>query len=303
MSFLETLQEMIVILFATGIGVLANRLGYMNEDTDRKLSKLILNITIPAMIIAAVARQESLPDAKVILSVMMVSAMFYLTEFAFAFLIPPLVGGTPGQRGVWRFMLCFPNIGFIGYPVVQALFGDEGFFYAVLLALPFNMLNFTLGPLLLSGKLRFSWRQLLTPCISCSVASLIVALLDIRLPAIVGEMAGLVGDVSVPLSLLVLGSMLAGMSLKSVLGSWRLWMLSFIRLLAEPAALSAVLYLLGVDPVILGVAVAQMAMPAAVNGSMLCLEFGGDAKTMAQSVFITTVLAIGTIPVAAALFM
>ena len=294
---------MIVILFGIAVGVLANRLGYMNEDTDRKLSKLILNITIPCMIIAAVTRQESLPDAKVILSVMMVSAMFYLTEFAFAFVVPKLVGGSPEQKGVWRFMLCFPNIGFIGYPVVQALFGDEGFFYAVLLALPFNMLNFTLGPLLLSGKLRFSWRQLLTPCISCSVASLLVALLDLRLPSIVAEMAGLVGDLSVPLSLLVLGSMLAGMSLKSVLGSWRLWVLSFIRLLAEPAALSLVLHMMGVNPLILGVAVAQMAMPAAVNGSMLCLEFGGDAKTMAQSVFITTVVAIATIPVAAALFM
>ena len=294
---------MIVILFGIAVGVLANRLGYMNEDTDRKLSKLILNITIPCMIIAAVTRQESLPDAKVILSVMMVSAMFYLTEFAFAFVVPKLVGGSPEQKGVWRFMLCFPNIGFIGYPVVQAFFGDEGFFYAVLLALPFNMLNFTLGPLLLSGKLRFSWRQLLTPCISCSVASLLVALLDLRLPSIVAEMAGLVGDLSVPLSLLVLGSMLAGMSLKSVLGSWRLWVLSFIRLLAEPAALSLVLHMMGVNPLILGVAVAQMAMPAAVNGSMLCLEFGGDAKTMAQSVFITTVVAIATIPVAAALFM
>ena len=60
---------------------------------------------------------------------------------------------------------------------------------------------------------------------------------------------------------------------------------------------------MGVDPLILGVAVAQMAMPAAVNGSMLCLEFGGDADAMAQSIFLTTVLSIVTIPVAAALFM
>ena len=75
------------------------------------------------------------------------------------------------------------------------------------------------------------------------------------------------------------------------------------RLLIEPAALSLILHLMGVDPLILGVAVAQMAMPAAVNGSMLCLEFGGDADAMAQSIFLTTVLSIVTIPVAAALFM
>ena len=52
MSFFATLREMVVILFAIGVGVLAHRLGFMNSDTDRKLSKLILNITIP--IVAAV---------------------------------------------------------------------------------------------------------------------------------------------------------------------------------------------------------------------------------------------------------
>lgn len=303
MSFFTTFREMVVILFAVAVGVLANRLGYMNGDTDRKLSKLILNITIPCLVIASVIRQESLPEPKVILSVMLVSAVFYLMEFVFAFVVPRLVGGTPGQRGVWRFLMCFPNIGFIGYPLVQALFGDEGFFYAVILALPFNILNFSMGPLLLSGKFRFSWRQFCTPSVLCSFLALVIALFDIPMPAMVGEMAGLVGDVTVPLSLLVLGSMLAGMSVRSVLTSWRLWLLSFIRLLVEPAALSFLLHLLGVDPLILGVAVAQMAMPAAVNGSMLCLEHGGDTDAMAQSIFLSTVLAIVTIPVAAALFM
>ena len=303
MSFFTTFQEMVVILFAVAIGVLANRLGYINEEGNRKLSKLILNITIPALVIASVARQESLPEPNVIFSVLLVSAVFYLLEFVFAFVVPRLVGGTPEQRGVWRFLMCFPNIGFIGYPLVQALFGDEGFFYAVILALPFNILNFSMGPLLLSGTFRFSWRQFCTPSVLCSFIALVIALLDLRLPAMVGEMAGLVGDITVPLSLLVLGSMLAGMSIRSVLTSWRLWALSGIRLLVEPAALSGVLHLLGVDPLILGVAVAQMAMPAAVNGSMLCLEFGGDTEAMAQSIFLTTVLSILTIPIAAALFM
>lgn len=303
MSFFTTFQEMIAILFAMGIGVLANRLGYMDADTDRKLSKLILNITIPCMILASVTRQESLPEPAIILSVLLAALVFYLLEFAFAFVVPLLVGGTPKQKGVWRFLMCFPNVGFIGYPVVQALFGDEGFFYAVILALPFNVLNFSLGPLMLSGKWRFSWKQLLTPGILVSFAALAIALLDLRFPPLFAEMTGIVGDITVPLSLLVLGSMLAGMSVGRVLGSWRLWTLSGIRLLVEPAVLSLILGLMGTDPLILGVAVAQMAMPAAVNGSMLCLEYDGDTEAMAQSVFLTTVLAIVTIPVVAALFM
>ena len=303
MSFFATLQVMLTILFVVGMGVLANRLKFLDAETDRRLSKLILNVTIPCLIIASVTRQASLPEPRVILTVLEVAAVFYLLEFVFIALIPHLVGGTAAQKGVWRFMLCFPNIGFIGYPLVQALFGDQGFFYAVILALPFNVLNYTLAPLLVSGKKVFSWRQFCTPGILCSFVALAIALWDIHLPAVVGEMAGLVGDVTVPLSLVVLGSILAGRPMGRVFSSWRVWIMSAIRLLALPAALSIVLGLMGVDALILGVAVAQMAMPVAVNGSMFCLEYGGDADTMAQSIFLTTILSMVTIPVCAVLFM
>ena len=74
-------------------------------------------------------------------------------------------------------------------------------------------------------------------------------------------------------------------------------------LLAMPAALGVVLHLMGTDPLVLGVAVAQMAMPVAVNGTMLCLEFDGDVEAMAQVTFMTTVLSIVTSPLAVSLFV
>ena len=303
MSFLDTLREMIIILFAIGTGYLAHRLGYLGGEINQKLSRLILNITTPALILSSVVEQESLPDVRELLSILLVSAMFYTVEFAFALEAPRLVGGTPKQLGVWRFSLCFSNVGFIGYPLVTALFGAKGLFYAVMLVLPFNLLNYSLGPLMLSGKLRFHWKQMFTPCIVVSVLALVIALAHIQLPKLVGEMAGLVGDVTIPLSLLVLGSMLAGMPARQVMASPRLWILSLLRLLVMPAVLSIVLKWLHTDSLVLGVAVAQIAMPVAVNGTMLCLEFHGDADTMAQITFLTTVLSIITIPVAAALFM
>ena len=73
-----------------------------------------------------------------------------------------------GQKGVWRYALAFPNVGFIGYPVAVALFGDGALFYAAILALPFNLLSYSLGPLLLAGAARFRWKQLFTPCIVAS---------------------------------------------------------------------------------------------------------------------------------------
>lgn len=303
MSFFDTLAEMLVILFAIAAGYAANRLGILGGETDKKVSKLLLTVTMPAMILGAVCTGDALPEPSVVLGVLRVGLVFYLLEFAFALAVPPLLGGTPGQKGVWRYTLVFPNVGFIGYPVAVALFGPEALFYAVILVLPFNLLSFTLGPLMLTGAKRFSLRQMFSPCVCASIGALALALARLRPPAMVGEALEFVGSVTVPLSLMFVGSLLAGLSLGRLLASPRLWILTAVRLLVMPAALCPLLRWMGTEAMILGIAATQMAMPAAVNGSLLCMEYGGDAECMAQITFVSTLASILTIPIVAAVLL
>lgn len=303
MSFLDTLSEMLVLLFAIAAGFLANRMGILGGGTDKKISRLLLAITLPSMILGSVCTGEALPEAGVVLGTLGVAAVFYLLEFAFVLAAPPLLGGTPGQKGVWRYTLAFPNVAFIGYPVVSALFGPEALFYAVILVLPFNLMTFTLGPLMLTGAKRFSLRQMFSPCVAASILALVLALGRLRPPAMIGEALEFVGGVTVPLSLLFVGSLLAGLPLGRMLASPRLWLLTAVRLLVLPVVLYLVLRRMGTDPLVLGVAVTQMAMPAAMNGSLLCMEYGGDAECMAQITFVSTLASIVTIPVIAALLL
>lgn len=301
MSFFDTLAEMLVLLFAIAAGFAANRLGILGGETDRKISRLLLSITLPCMILGSVCTGEALPERTVVAGVLGVAAVFYLLEFAFVLVVPPLLGGTPGQKGVWRYTLTFPNVAFIGYPVVTALFGPEALFYAVILVLPFNLMTFTLGPLMLTGAKRFSLKQMFSPCVVASILALGLTLGRVRPPAVIGEALDFVGGVTVPLSLLFVGSLLAGMPLGRMLASPRLWVLTAVRLLAMPMTLCVLLRWMGIDALILGVAVTQMAMPAAVNGSLLCMEYGGDAECMAQVTFVSTLSSIVTIPILAAL--
>ena len=302
MSFFDVFQEMLVILFGMAMGYLAHRLGYLGGETDQKLSKIILNITMPCLIVASVATGDELPGAAEILSVLKVAAVFYGMELLLSTVVPRLLGGTDKQKGVWRYTLVFPNMAFIGYPVAVALFGPEALFYAVILVLPFNLLAYSLGPLMLAGRAKFRWQQLTSPCIIASVIALVVALGHIRLPAIVGECAGFVGDLTTPLSLLVVGSLLAGLTVGKVFASPRLWALTAVRLLVLPALLWLLLGWMNVEPpMVAGIAVILMAMPTAVNGSMLSMEYGGDTECMAQITFLTTLVSIITIPVVSAL--
>ena len=303
MSFFDTLCEMLVILFAIVLGYAANRMGIMDGEMDRKVSKLILTFTMPCMIVAAVVTGEALPGIGEVLSILRVAVVFYLTEAVFVLAVPRLLGGSPGQKGVWRYALAFPNVGFIGYPVAVALFGPEALFYAVVLALPFNLMSFALGPLLLTGARRFQLRQVFSPCVVASLLALALALSGLRPPALLGEMLDFVGGITVPLSLLLVGSLLAGLPAGQVFASPRLWVLSALRLLVMPVALWLILRNMDIGYMVLGVAVTQMAMPAAVNGSMLCMEYGGDTRCMAQITFVSTLASIVTIPIIAALLL
>lgn len=297
MDFITSLAKMSVVLAAIAAGYLANKLGYLGGEVDRKLTKVILNITMPAMTLGAVATSAELPGTRELVNLLEGVAVFYGMALLLAMLLPRLIGGTKAQQSVWRFALSFPNVGFIGIPVVTAFFGPEAVIYAVIVMLPFNVLSYALGPVMLSGGFRnFSVRKLFTPAVVASVAALVMTLFRLRPPVQVGECLNIVGDITAPLSLMVIGSILAGLPIGRVFASPRLWVLTTLRLIALPVLLRLLLQPLGMEELALSVAIVEMAMPVAANGSMLCMEYGGDMDTMAQATFLTTLLSMVTVP-------
>jgi len=301
MSFFDTFTQMLVILFAIAAGYMANKLGYLNDDTNRRLTKVVLNISMPCMILASVMTSENLPDMQTLLALFKMITVFYAVGVVFMLALPRFLGGPSKQKGVWRYGLLFPNTAFIGYPVLQTLFGPGAVFYGVVLNLPFNLMSYSLGPLMLGGKRRVTLKYLCTPALVSSAISLLIVLVRIQTPALLGEMVDFVGDLTVPLSLLILGSILAGMPVKQVFSMPRMWLFALIRLLVMPIVLLMLLRPLELGAMVYGVAVIEMAMPVAINGVMLSMEYDGDSGCMAQAIFLTTMLSIVTIPLVAML--
>ena len=155
---------------------------------------------------------------------------------------------------------------------------------------------------MLAGKAKFRWQQLLSPCIVTAAIALVIALIRINMPALLGECLNFTGSLTTPLSLLLVGSLLADLPFGRAFTSPRLWALAAFRLLILPIMLWLLLKWTGIGtPLVANIAVILMAMPTALNGSMLAMEYGGDTECMAQSIFLTTLMSIITIPVLAAL--
>ena len=174
-----------------------------------------------------------------------------------------------------------------------------------ILTLPFNLISYSMGPVILTGGMKnFDARKMfLTPTVVSSFLALVMTLLRLRPPRVVGECLEFVGDMTVPMSLLIIGSLLTATSFRQVLSSPRLWSLAAVRLVAMPMLLGLALRPLHLEAMAVNVTVLQMAMPVAANGSMLAMEYGGDVESMAQATFLTTVCAMVTVPLIATVLL
>ena len=306
-GFADIFVQMVILFTVGATGYAAKKLELMDEDFDKKLSKLILNTSLPAMIIASVLTADSLPPVSQVLWAIGVSCLSYLVLIAVGFGVTAALRIPHGRRGVYRFMLVFGNTGFLGFPVIFAIFGAQGLILATIFNLAFNCLVFTVGVWFLAQdneygvKVRMSPRAFLSPSIIACAAALVLTLLGVHGVPVVGEALDALGSFTTPAAMLIIGSSLANLPARQLLAGPRLLVASAFRLLVTPALIWFVFHFFVSDPLLLGVLVVISAMPVATNGTMLSYQYGGDSKTIAQGTFITTVCSLVTIPLLATL--
>ena len=151
-SYLYSMFTVMMTLFAIVIlGYIAGKLEYLGGDFDRQLSRLVINITCPALILSSAMTGE-LPDREYILPLLLISVVTYAVLTGIAFLLPRYITKNKADEGAIGFALMFGNVGFMGYPVVASIFGHEAVFYAAVLNVVNTFAVFTIGTILITGK-------------------------------------------------------------------------------------------------------------------------------------------------------
>ena len=296
-------QQMVILGFCMLIGFLARKNKIMNDTLDTGLSGLILKVTLPCMIIGAVICRESLPTPQAIATMVASSWACYGLILLIAYTVPRLMMLERGKRGTYSFMFAFGNTGFIGFPVCNAIFGQESILVAAIFNIPFNMLVFTLGIMMLQQdeepflkQLKSHLGQLRSPALVACFAALILALLGVCNTGFVGEAVSTLGSMTTPAAMLIIGSNLAKVPIASLVNQLRPYIMAFIRLLVTPILVWLVFRNFISDPIILGVLTITTGMPVATNGTLLCLQYGGDTDTIVRGTVISTIISLFTIP-------
>lgn len=296
-------QELATLFVIIGVGYAAKKTRFMIVEFDRMLSRLVINLALPGMIVGSVLTAETLPPREEILITLGLSCASYGVLLAVAYGFTWALRIPEGHRGVYRFMLCFGNVGFIGYPVLSAIFGPDALIYAAVFNLPFNFFVFTIGAWFLTQdtdgdvKVRASWRTFVTPVMLSCLLAMGLTLAGIHHAPVLGEALATLGSITTPAALLIIGSSLANMPVRDLLGGPRLWACALFRLLITPVIIWAVFHWFVPAGLLLSICIVISGMPVATNGTMLCYQYGGNSRVMAQGTFVTTVLALVSIPV------
>ncbi len=294
---------MIELFALVMVGFIANKLHYMTPDSDKKLSGLIFDFTCPALVLSSVMG-EQLPKRELVLPLLAVGFATYILLTPISLFLPKILKPKDGDKGIYGFMMIFGNVGFIGYPVVASIFSTSSVFYASVLNFPNTFFVFVLGSALVSGgsRIRFNWKTLIsTPMLASYISILIVLTGCDNIPEVISKPIVLLGNITVPASLMIIGSQMAQMPMKKMLGTWRIYVTAGIRLIAVPLFLYCVFTLVGFNEEVVRINTIVLATPVAAYGTILCLRHNRDMSIITQGTFLTNLLSVLTIPLVASL--
>ena len=301
---MQNLEVMVMLFTMVILGYAACKLGYMGDKFDKKLSSIVVDITCPLLVLSSVMGDE-MPDRSLILPLVGVGFLTYIILLVFGFWVPRFISKNHDDQGMIGFSLMFANVGFIGYPIVASIFGPKAVFYAALLNVPNTFFIFTAGVMLVKGEYsirQFNPKVLLSPALIGAFIAAILVAFGVHTPEMIARPITMVGNITVPAALMIIGSSMARLPLREIIGSGKVYATSFLRLVIVPLSVYFLFRLCGVNTLINNINTVVIAMPVASFGTMFCMKYGRNPSLMTEATFITTLFSIITIPLITLLF-
>ena len=317
MDILTVIGSMGSLVLVTLIGYVAARVGFLTSDVRPKLSALIFNVTLPCTILASVGEVDSSAGAEQVTWSFVLGAALFFVMLAAAALACLALRAPRDDRPLYLFMGVLTNTGFIGFAVLESLFGGGSVFLGSIFIAVSNVFLYSIGVgVLTSGgekndeknvasvrsfRMAGILKNVFNVPMVASVIALVVFFLNVPLPGPVAQAVDMVGAATSPLAMMLVGLAIAEADLRRVLGNGRLWGFSAIRFLLVPAACYLLLAPVVPDPLSLGVFIVMLAMPTGSMAAAIASTYGRPGELLSQGTIVSTIASFAIVPVLMAL--
>lgn len=297
MDMAPVLTQMGILVFIMAVGFFCTKIGVTGPEFTHSSSKVVLNVLLVFTILDSVTSADmelSLSDVGLDLAAYF--AMVIISSLL-GLIVAKVIGGKADRRGISAFAVAFANTVFVGFPVVESIYGPEGILLATLSNVPFNLLVYTVGVAMINGDTKsMNIKNALSAPLVATIIAVAFFMTGLKLPNFVVECFDVIGSGTVPMSMLVVGASLGSISVKEALSDWRVYVVSLVRLIVSPLLVWAVLRLFVHDEMLLGIATVLGSCPTAMIATALAIQGKRDEAFASQCVFASTVLSAGTMP-------
>lgn len=303
MDIMVVFQTMLKLFLLLILGFVLFKCHIFDEYTNKKISALIVNVASPMLIISSIAGVEE-NDKSIVFLMIGAGILMYIGFIILGKIINRIFPFPKKDWPVYECMVVFANTGFMGYPVLLDVFGQEAVFYASLIHMAFNFFVYTYAILCLTksddSEFKLNFKQLLTPGIVLIFIGILIYLFDMQLPSVLMDTINSIGSLTAPLSMMMIGSSLAVYPIKDSFTDWRSYVFAFVRLIIVPFMTMIVCRLLHINPYYANITIITNAMPVGSMVLMLATQYNANVKIVTRNIVVSTLLSVITIPIVVA---
>ena len=297
MDVLSVIFSILPLFLIMLLGVFVRKVGIFDWQTTKRIASFIVNITQPFLIIASFITERTGDKLKTALGIIVASLVMHVAFSVFAAVI--FRKSDVADRSTLEFGLIFGNCAYLGYPVLMAVFPQNGLFYGAAFTLVFNVYIRTYGVFLLNkGKKNGHavLKAIVNPGTIASVIGILLFAFNVQPPAFLTSTFTTVGNLTFPLSMIVVGSLLCNKTAKNLFSA-KVFLFSMARLFALPVITLVICLLCRVDTGMTMLCVIMASMPTAANTAIFCELYKANSPLAASCVGVSSLLSVFTIPI------
>ncbi|MFW6001004.1 MAG: AEC family transporter [Halanaerobium sp.] len=299
MNFQIVLLQIIALFLLIGVGYYLRSSSYLDEKETSAISKILLDIILPAKLIASLQMNVNTDILNNFRDLFLYWIVFYLVLIAVSYLFIKIFNIPTDKKRIIQFFLIFGNVGYMGLPVIDVVFPENGIFFGSIGIIAFHIFLWTYGINLFftkDNKRELNFRNIFNNGVIAIIFGMFLMLTGIELFIPIKNAVGLLAEATFPLSMLVIGSGLAQIKISGIFKDLNIILYSFLKLLIIPIISLFILnYFNAADP-IRTILIIQIAMPASANGVIFADRYEANYVFAAECLFLSTLMAAVTIP-------
>lgn len=292
-----TSQQVLILFILIAAGYICGKTGAIKIDDKKALSNVLIYLVVPAMVISSYMREFDSSSFKNLLNAFCLSFIMIMLGLIVTLVFTCKMKSK--DKNILRFACIFSNAAYMGFPLINAMFGDEGILYASAFLTVYNILLWTVGYGMVTEKMHLAeiTHSILTcPVIIAVALGLIIYLGRINIPTVISSPISSLGDMNTPISMVITGLTIAGSNLGTLIRNKNLFVVIALRMFAIPIICFGILYLSDIRGIVPMVIVILEACPSAAITTMFAIQFNHNEDLAAGSVVFTTLLSILTLP-------